>query len=131
MEVLSLGILGKLALWKALPEIAIVIDTVARSLRDGGRLIYVGAGSSGRIASRTLTDLEWKHAELLGSAVPAAVAQLRAQPGDLIVVDHVLGEQQHAAESVTDAVHQPLRRLGPFERAEQAPGDEAVIVRRR
>ena len=39
------------AVKKALPEIAIVIDTVARSLRDGGRLIYVGAGSSGRIAS--------------------------------------------------------------------------------
>ncbi len=39
------------AVKKALPEIALVIDTVARSLRDGGRLIYVGAGSSGRIAS--------------------------------------------------------------------------------
>jgi N-acetylmuramic acid 6-phosphate etherase len=36
---------------KALPEIAQVIDLVARSLRDGGRLIYVGAGSSGRIAA--------------------------------------------------------------------------------
>ena len=35
---------------KSLPEIALVIDMVARSLRDGGRLIYVGAGSSGRIA---------------------------------------------------------------------------------
>ncbi len=40
-----------MAVKKALPEIAIVIDTVARSLRDGGRLIYVGAGSSGRISS--------------------------------------------------------------------------------
>ena len=39
------------AVKKALPEIAMVIDTVARSLRDGGRLIYVGAGSSGRIAA--------------------------------------------------------------------------------
>lgn len=39
------------AVKKALPEIAQVIDMVARSLRDGGRLIYVGAGSSGRIAS--------------------------------------------------------------------------------
>src|SRR5579875_749416 len=39
------------AVKKALPEIALVIDTVARSLRDGGRLIYVGAGSSGRIAA--------------------------------------------------------------------------------
>ena len=39
------------AVKKALPEIAEVIDTVARCLRDGGRLIYVGAGSSGRIAA--------------------------------------------------------------------------------
>jgi N-acetylmuramic acid 6-phosphate etherase len=39
------------AVRKALPEIAEVIDTVARCLRDGGRLIYVGAGSSGRIAA--------------------------------------------------------------------------------
>src|SRR5258708_132676 len=39
------------AVKKALPEIAIVIDIVARALRDGGRLIYVGAGSSGRIAA--------------------------------------------------------------------------------
>src|SRR6202041_11732 len=39
------------AVKKALPEIPIVIDTVARSLRDGGRLIYVGAGSSGRISA--------------------------------------------------------------------------------
>src|ERR1700761_3960567 len=39
------------AVRKALPEIAQVIDSVARSLRDGGRLIYIGAWSSGRIAS--------------------------------------------------------------------------------
>src|SRR5271170_4240779 len=39
------------AVKKALPEIALVIDSVARSMRDGGRLIYVGAGSSGRIAA--------------------------------------------------------------------------------
>ncbi len=39
------------AVKKAIPEIAEIIDQVARSLRDGGRLIYVGAGSSGRIAA--------------------------------------------------------------------------------
>jgi N-acetylmuramic acid 6-phosphate etherase len=39
------------AVKKALPEIAEVIDQVARALRDGGRLIYIGAGSSGRIAA--------------------------------------------------------------------------------
>jgi N-acetylmuramic acid 6-phosphate etherase len=39
------------AVKKALPEIAQVIDSVAHSLREGGRLIYVGAGSSGRLAA--------------------------------------------------------------------------------
>ncbi len=39
------------AVKKAIPEVAQVIDQVARSLRDGGRLIYIGAGSSGRIAA--------------------------------------------------------------------------------
>src|ERR1017187_6262083 len=39
------------AVKKAISEIALVIDQVARSLRDGGRLIYIGAGSSGRIAA--------------------------------------------------------------------------------
>jgi N-acetylmuramic acid 6-phosphate etherase len=39
------------AVKKALPEIALVIDSVARSFREGGRLLYIGAGSSGRIAA--------------------------------------------------------------------------------
>src|SRR3984885_3891361 len=39
------------AVKRAIPEIAAVIDQVARSLRDGGRLIYIGAGPSGRIAA--------------------------------------------------------------------------------
>ncbi|MGD0799814.1 MAG: N-acetylmuramic acid 6-phosphate etherase [Terracidiphilus sp.] len=39
------------AVKRAIVEIAQVIDQVARCLRDGGRLIYVGAGSSGRIAA--------------------------------------------------------------------------------
>jgi N-acetylmuramic acid 6-phosphate etherase len=39
------------AVKKAIPEIAQVIDQVSRCLRDGGRLIYIGAGSSGRIAA--------------------------------------------------------------------------------
>lgn len=45
------------AVKKALPEIAQVIDTVARCLRDGGRLIYVGAGSSGRIAALDASEI--------------------------------------------------------------------------
>lgn len=35
----------------ALPEIARAIDAIAQALSSGGRLIYVGAGTSGRIAA--------------------------------------------------------------------------------
>ena len=40
-----------LAVTRALPQIARAIDQVAAALRSGGRLIYVGAGTSGRIAA--------------------------------------------------------------------------------
>ncbi len=36
---------------RALPQIAQAIDLIAASLRKGGRLIYVGTGTSGRIAA--------------------------------------------------------------------------------
>ncbi|PYY21159.1 MAG: N-acetylmuramic acid 6-phosphate etherase [Acidobacteria bacterium] len=39
------------AVGKALPQIAQAIDAVADALARGGRLIYVGAGTSGRIAA--------------------------------------------------------------------------------
>src|SRR5471030_1444793 len=61
------------AVKKALPEIAIVIDTVARSLRDGGRLIYIGAGSSGRIAA-----LDSQECPATFSTAPAQVQYLMA-----------------------------------------------------
>jgi N-acetylmuramic acid 6-phosphate etherase len=39
------------AVGRVLPQIARAIDLVAAALRRGGRLIYVGAGTSGRIAA--------------------------------------------------------------------------------
>src|ERR1700732_2809335 len=54
-------------------EIAQVIDQVARSLRDGGRLIYVGAGSSGRIAALDSSECPPTY-----STVPAHVPYLLA-----------------------------------------------------
>jgi N-acetylmuramic acid 6-phosphate etherase len=38
------------AVGRALPAIARAVDLIVEAIRDGGRLIYVGAGSSGRIA---------------------------------------------------------------------------------
>src|SRR6516225_10474819 len=39
-----------LALRKEIPAIARVVDAIVAGIRNGGRLIYVGAGSSGRMA---------------------------------------------------------------------------------
>jgi N-acetylmuramic acid 6-phosphate etherase len=39
------------AVARAIPEIARAVDTIVEALRSGGRLIYVGAGTSGRLAA--------------------------------------------------------------------------------
>jgi N-acetylmuramic acid 6-phosphate etherase len=39
------------AVEKALPQIALAIDAIADAIAGGGRLIYVGAGTSGRLAA--------------------------------------------------------------------------------
>jgi N-acetylmuramic acid 6-phosphate etherase len=39
------------AVKSALPQVALAIDLIAAGLKRGGRLIYVGAGTSGRIAA--------------------------------------------------------------------------------
>src|SRR5882757_2459416 len=43
------------AVQKCLPEIAAAIDAVAPRIRGGGRLIYVGTGTSGRYVSCPFT----------------------------------------------------------------------------
>jgi N-acetylmuramic acid 6-phosphate etherase len=38
-----------LAIREALPQISQAVDLIAKRMRDGGRLIYIGAGTSGRL----------------------------------------------------------------------------------
>src|SRR5437868_15173547 len=45
------------AVTKALPQIAQGIDLIAKQLASGGRMIYVGAGTSGRIAALDASEL--------------------------------------------------------------------------
>ena len=45
------------AVVKALPQIAKAIDVIAKQLGDDGRMIYVGAGTSGRIAALDASEL--------------------------------------------------------------------------
>jgi len=45
------------AVRRALPQIARAIDVVAAGLRKGGRLIYVGAGTSGRLGALDASEI--------------------------------------------------------------------------
>ncbi|MGC1452063.1 MAG: N-acetylmuramic acid 6-phosphate etherase [Candidatus Sulfotelmatobacter sp.] len=45
------------AVGRALPQIARTIDVVVTGLRQGGRLIYVGAGTSGRIGALDASEI--------------------------------------------------------------------------
>jgi len=45
------------AVRSALPQIARAIDVVAAGLREGGRLIYVGAGTSGRLGALDASEI--------------------------------------------------------------------------
>jgi N-acetylmuramic acid 6-phosphate etherase len=45
------------AVGRALPQIARAIDVVVAGLRQGGRLIYVGAGTSGRIGALDASEI--------------------------------------------------------------------------
>jgi len=60
----------------AIPEIVRVVDQAAQSIRGGGRVIYVGAGTSGRLAVIDSTECpptygsppEWLQAVMAGGA---------------------------------------------------------------
>src|ERR1039458_3529368 len=97
------------AVKKALPEVAIVIDIVARSLRDGGRLIYVGAGSSGRIAA------------LDASECPPTYSTLPAQ------VQYIMAGGPKALASASD-VNEDSPELGQRDIARRRPTRKDIVV---
>jgi N-acetylmuramic acid 6-phosphate etherase len=86
-------------------ELAGTIDAVVERLRDGGRLVYVGAGSSGRIAA-----LDADECEATFSTEPGEVVALVAGEGLPSVVE------QEAAEDDPDAGIRGVEELGISER---------------
>ena len=97
------------AVKKALPEVAIVIDIVARSLRDGGRLIYVGAGSSGRIAA------------LDASECPPTYSTLPQQ------VQYIMAGGPKALASAVE-VNEDSEELGQRDTARRRPTRKDIVV---
>jgi len=93
----------------ALPQIARGIDVIAEALKKGGRLIYVGAGTSGRIAA------------LDASECPPTFNTHRR------MVQFVIAGGTKALHTATEA-SEDSRALGRREMAKKKPGKNDAVI---
>jgi N-acetylmuramic acid 6-phosphate etherase len=93
----------------ALPQIARAIDLIAKALKQGGRLIYVGAGTSGRLGA------------LDASECPPTFNT------DPRTVQFVIAGGIKALHSATEA-SEDSRELGQREMAKKKPSTHDVVV---
>jgi N-acetylmuramic acid 6-phosphate etherase len=93
----------------ALPKIARGIDLIAKALKQGGRLIYVGAGTSGRLAA------------LDASECPPTFNT------DPRTVQFVIAGGIKALHTATEA-SEDSRKIGQREIAKRKPGKNDVVV---
>jgi N-acetylmuramic acid 6-phosphate etherase len=97
------------AVRRALPQIARAIDFIAGALQQGGRLIYVGAGTSGRIAALDAAEIP-----------PTFNTPPRT-------VQFVMAGGARALGTAAEA-NEDSRELGRREIAKRRPGDKDVVV---
>jgi N-acetylmuramic acid 6-phosphate etherase len=97
------------AVERALPQIAQAIDAIAQAIGSGGRLIYVGAGTSGRLAA-----LDAAECPPTFNTSPATVQYVIAGG------DKALG---HAAEYSEDSSSSGRRDM-----AKRKPGKKDIVV---
>src|SRR6185312_4286788 len=97
------------AVGKALPQIAQAIDAVADALSRGGRLIYVGTGTSGRIAA------------LDASEIPPTFST------DPRLVQFIIAGGERALVHATEA-SEDSTELGKRDIAKLRPGKKDVVV---
>jgi N-acetylmuramic acid 6-phosphate etherase len=93
----------------ALPQIARAIDLIAKALQQGGRLIYVGAGTSGRLGA------------LDASECPPTFNV------DYDTVQFIIAGGIKALHSATEA-SEDSAELGEQEMAKRKPGKHDVVV---
>lgn len=91
------------AVAKALPTIAKAIDWIAEAIRDGGRLIYVGTGTSGRLGALDATECPPTF------GVDAGVVQFRIAGGE-----RALAHASEGSEDSAEAGERDLAELKPM-----------------
>jgi N-acetylmuramic acid 6-phosphate etherase len=97
------------AIRKALPEIAKAIDVVHDRLAKGGRLIYVGSGTSGRIGA------------LDASECPPTFGT------DPAMIQYVMAGGERALANASEA-NEDSSQLGAKDMAARKPGKKDVVV---
>jgi N-acetylmuramic acid 6-phosphate etherase len=97
------------AVKNALPQIAKAIDLIAAALKQGGRVIYVGAGTSGRIAALDATECP---------------PTFNTDPK---TVQFVIAGGPKALAAAVEA-NEDSRALGQRELAKRKPGSKDVVV---
>ena len=120
------------------PDIAAVVDAIAERLRGGGRLVYVGAGSSGMIAALDASECEATFsvppgvvvALVAGRAAAAGIAQLEAEDDGESGARDVLEIQVGPADVVVgvSASGSTPYVLGALESARAAGAFTACVV---
>lgn len=97
------------AVEKSLPQIAQAIDAIAQALNNGGRLIYVGAGTSGRVAA-------------LDAAESPPTFNL-----DPKTIQYVIAGGEKALGMAAE-FNEDSRKLGRRDMARRKPGKNDVVV---
>lgn len=85
------------AVEKALPQIAIVVDTIAKGFQTGGRLFYFGAGTSGRLGVLDASEC------LPTFGVPVEMVQGMIAGGEVALRSPVEGAEDNEEQGYQDA----------------------------
>jgi N-acetylmuramic acid 6-phosphate etherase len=99
------------AVHAAAPQVAAAVDAIVARLRDGGRLVYVGAGTAGRMGV------------LDASEIPPTFG---TDPE--LVVGLIAGGDRALRHSVEDAEDDPERGVADLEAIGLGPGDAVVGI---
>ena len=126
------------AVGKVAPDIAAAVDAVAERLRAGGRLVYVGSGSSGMVAALDASECEATFsvppgvivALVAGGAAGAPIAQAKAEDDGERGARDVLAIQVGPADAVVgvSASGSTPYVLGALESARAAGAFTACVV---
>jgi len=93
------------AVARAIPAIARAVDAIAHALQHGGRLFYVGAGTSGRLAALDAAEIP----PTFGT--PSRMVQAVIAGGRRALTDAVEGAEDNRAQGARDLAARGVNRI--------------------